>query len=148
MATLSLHESRRLVLPIDMLVEAMLQFDRDTGGILWHGTVLDAAIESEPSPCLTIEIQPRGASAAEQRSFNLPAIAAAFIHYCRHARIPLPRNGKKAFEVVPEGLAFCIHNTITMPRLHSSWQQRSPRTQRMVPPVDAPLQESEAMAAV
>jgi hypothetical protein len=122
MATFSIQETRRLTLPIEAVVEAVLQFDRDSGGTLSHGTIVDATIESDPSPSLALTMQSRKSQSIEHRTFNLAAIAAAIIHYCRQARIPLPRGGKKTLEVVPEGLAFCIQATINMPSWHSTWQ--------------------------
>jgi hypothetical protein len=123
MTTLSIYETRRLVLPIETVVEAVLQFDRDSGGTLFQGTILDATIETEPSPRLLLEVRRRSSQTIEHRMFTLPAIAAAIINQCRQARIPLPRNGKKLLEVVPEGFAFCIQTTINMPRWHDNWAQ-------------------------
>ena len=121
MRTLSIHETRRLTLPIETAVEAVLQFDRDSGGMLWQGTILDASIASEPSPGVCLVVRTRRADAVEQRTYSLPAIAAAIINYCRQARIPLPRGGKKTLEVVPEGFAFCVETTVNMPRWNSGW---------------------------
>jgi hypothetical protein len=121
MRTLSISESRRLTLPIETAVEAVLQFDRDSGGMLWQGTILDASIVSEPSPGLLLVVRSRRADAIENRTYTLPAIAAAIINYCRQARIPLPRGGKKTLEVVPEGFVFCIETTINTPRWNTGW---------------------------
>jgi hypothetical protein len=123
MTTLTINEMRRMVLPIETVVEAVLQFDRDSAGTLWQGTVLDARIESQPVPGLVLSLRLRGSESIE-RTFGLPAIAAAIINYCRQARIPLPRHGKKTLELVPEGFAFCIQTTISMPRLHSGLRDR------------------------
>ena len=128
MTTLSIYETRRLVLPIETVVEAVMQFDRDSGGTLFQGTILDATIETEPSPRLVLAVRRRSTDAIEHRTFTLPAIAAAIINHCRQARIPLPRNGKKLLEVVPEGLAFCIQTTINMPRWHNNWAQPPRKT--------------------
>jgi hypothetical protein len=122
MATFSIQETRRLTLPLEAVVEAVLQFDRDSGGTLSHGTIIDATIESDPSPSLALAMQSRRSQSVEHRTFNLAAIAAAIIHYCRQAKIPLPRGGKKTLEIVPEGLAFCIQTTISMTSWHSTWQ--------------------------
>lgn len=128
MTTLSIYETRRLVLPIETVVEAVLQFDRDSGGTLFQGTILDATIESEPSPSLVLAVRRHSTGTIEHRTFNLPTIAAAIINQCRQTRIPLPRSGKKLLEVVPEGLAFCIQTTINMPRWHNNWAQAPRKT--------------------
>lgn len=135
MKTLSVYESRRLVLPIETAVEAVLLFDRDRGGTLAHGTILDATIETQPTPSLVLVVRSRRTDKVEQRSFNLPAIAAAIINYCRQARIPLPRGGKKSIEIVPEGFAFGIETSVTMPRWHSQWEQ-PPRRPQPAPPAN------------
>lgn len=121
MRTLSIHETRRLTLPIETAVEAVLQLDRDSGGMLWQGTVLDASVTAEPTPGLCLVVRTRKADAIEQRTYTLAAIAAATINYCRLARIPLPRGGKKTLMVVPEGFAFCVETTVNMPRWNSGW---------------------------
>ena len=130
MTTLTIEEVRRMVLPIETVVEAVLQFDRDSAGTLWQGTILDASIESQPVPGLLLTVRLRGSESVE-RTFGLPAIAAAIINYCRQARIPLPRNGKKTLELVPEGIAFCVQTTINMPRLHSGVDARRARTTKL-----------------
>ena len=131
MATFSVQETRRLILPLEAVVEAVLHFDRDSGGKLFHGTIVEATIESTPALTLSLTMQPSKSQELEHRRFNLAAIAAAIIHYCRQSKIPLPRGGQKTLEAVPEGLAFCIHTTSKMTTWHSTWQQ--PRGAPTVP---------------
>jgi len=133
MTTLKINETRRIVLPIETVVEAVLQFDRDRAGTLWRGSVLDASIESQPVPGLLLSVRLSGSENIE-RTFGLPAIAAAIINYCRLAKIPLPRQGKKTIEPVPEGFAFCIETTVNMPRLHSGLRGRRKVTKLAVVP--------------
>lgn len=124
---LSIQESRRLVLPLETAVQAVLQFDSDGGGRLAQDTILEAWIDTEPSPSLVLVVRSRTAQRIENRTFNVPTLAAAIINYCRLAKIPLPRNAKKTLEVVPDGLAFCVETTISLPRWYSGWsgQKRS-----------------------
>lgn len=147
MRTLPVYESRRLVLPIETAVEAVLLFDRDSGGTLTQGTILDVSIETEPSPCLVLVMRSRRTDTVEQRTFTLPAIAAAIINYCREARIPLPRGGKKSIEIVPEGFAFGIETSVHLPRWHSQWQQ-PPRRPQPAPPTSEPAQQPNEAADV
>ena len=127
MGTFTVHESRRLTLPLEAVVEAVLLFDRDSGGTLCYGTILDATIEANPSPSLALTMRSRKSNNVEHRTFNLAAIAAAIIHYCRQAKIPLPRGSQKTLEVVPEGLAFCIQTSTSMYGWNSTWEHpRSP----------------------
>lgn len=123
MANLCIYETRRLLLPIETAVEAVLQFDRDSGGTFYLGTILDARIESEAAPSLVITMRSHCSEAVEQRTFNVPKIAAAIINYCRDARIPLPRGGKKSLELAAEGFVFCIQTSAKMRSWHSNWQQ-------------------------
>jgi hypothetical protein len=124
---LSIQESRRLVLPLETAVQAVLQFDSDSGGHLAHDAILDARIEQDPSPCLVLIVRSRRSESISDHTFNLAALAAAIINYCRLAKIPLPRNAKKTLEIVPEGIAFCVETTINLPRWYSglSGQRRS-----------------------
>ena len=59
-----------------------------------------------------------GSAAAIQKHYTLPAVAAAAIHYCFRARIPLPRQGTKSIEVVAEGFQLTIQHTTEVLRLH------------------------------
>lgn len=138
---------RRLVLPIETVVDALLQFDRDRAGTLSWGVVLDATIESQPTPGLQLVLKSRRSGAVESRFFALPAIAAAIINYCRQSRIPLPRNGDKTLEIVPEGFAFCIRTTLNVPRWHDAFHNRAAST---ITRADAPggsMPQQEAAGA-
>lgn len=128
MAKLPVHELRKLVLPIETAVDAVLELDSEQGGGLAFGTLLAAQVESEPEPGLVIMVRPRGSEATERRKFTLPVLAAAFIRYCWKCRIPLPRHGTKRIEIAPEGFAFTIEGTTEVVRRHSPLPQRGPRT--------------------
>lgn len=120
MAKVSIHEARRLVLPLETVVDAVLQLDRDRAGALSLGTILEALVESEPDPGLLLAVRLQGSEAVERRKFALPMIAAAIINYCWQSRIPLPRQGTKTLAVVPEGFAFTIETTLQVPRRHGA----------------------------
>ncbi len=66
-----------------------------------------------------------GSAAAIQKHYTLPAVAAAAIHYCFRARIPLPRQGTKSIEVVPDGFQLTINTTTEVLRLHGEVPQVS-----------------------
>jgi hypothetical protein len=128
MAKLPVHEVRKLVLPIETAVDAVLELDSEQGGGLAFGTLLGAQIESEPEPGLAIMVRPRGSEATEQRKFTFAVLAAAFIRYCWKCRIPLPRHGTKRIEIAPEGFVFTIEGTTEVVRRHNPLPQRGPRT--------------------
>jgi hypothetical protein len=120
MAKVSIHEVRRLVLPVETVVDAVLQFDRDRSGELVGATLLAAAVEPGAEGGLSLSLRLAGQTAAVERRFALPMIAAAIINYCYQSRIPLPRTGAKKLEILPEGFAFTIESHLQLPRRHDS----------------------------
>jgi hypothetical protein len=120
MAKVPVHEIRKLMLPLETAVDAVLDLDAERGGLLAFGTIVDARIESDPQPGLSISAQRRGAGGTERRTFELPLLAAAFIRYCWKCRIPLPRSGVKRIEAGPEGFVFTIEGTIEVVRRHGA----------------------------
>lgn len=120
MAKVSIHEVRRLVLPVETVVDAVLQFDRDRSGELVRATLVAAAVESGTDGGLSLSLRLAGQTEPVERRFALPMIAAAIINYCYQCRIPLPRTGAKKLEIVPEGFAFTIESTLQLPRRHDS----------------------------
>jgi hypothetical protein len=118
MAKLPIHETRRIVLPIETAVDAVLELDREHGGALARGTITEVYMESDATPGLVLQVLLPGDLDAERRKFTLPAIAAAFINYCWKARIPIPRSGTKRIEIVPEGFAITIECHTEVVRRH------------------------------
>jgi hypothetical protein len=119
MAKLPVHEIRRLVLPLETAVDAALDLDSEQGGLLAFGPIVEAHIDPDPQPGLSVVVQRRGTEGTERRTFELPLLAAAFIRYCWKCRIPLPRSGTKRIEVSPEGFIFTIESTIEVVRRHA-----------------------------
>ena len=77
MAKLLIFETRRLVLPLETVVDALLELDRERGGRLALSSITDAHIEAGENPGLLLEALHADALAPEQRRYSLPAIAAA-----------------------------------------------------------------------
>jgi hypothetical protein len=127
MAKVRVQEIRRLVLPIETVVDAVLELDRSHGGTLAIGKLMEARVETGTASGLTlVVIQGSGsAAAAVQKHYTLPAVAAAVIHYCFRARIPLPRQATKSIEIVPEGFQLTIQCTTEVLRLHGEVPQVS-----------------------
>ncbi len=127
MAKVRVQELRKLLLPIETVVDAVLELDRSHGGTLAIGKLMEARVETGAQPGLTlVVIQGSGGSAAAtQKHYTLPAVAAAVIHYCFRARIPLPRQATKSIEVVPEGFQLTIQTTTEVLRLHGELPQVS-----------------------
>jgi hypothetical protein len=117
-AKLLIYESRRLVLPLETVIDAVLELDRERGGRLSMASISDARIETGEQPCLVFEATHADAVTPERRSYPLAAVAAAVIHYCWKNKIPLPRNSAKSIDIVPEGFALSLQGTVEIPRRH------------------------------
>ena len=118
MAALTTKESRKLVMPLDTVLEALLHFDGKSHGPLSRGEVLQAELVRDASRGDGIDVAVRsvGAHIVDWHHFNFSTIAAAIISYCRSKRIPLPYSGVKSLEVTREGIAFHIENTVNIAR--------------------------------
>ena len=134
-----IYESRRLVLPLETTVDALLELDRERGGRLSLAAITDARIEAGEDPGLILTLAQPDAVSREQRRFSLPAIAAAAIHYCWKNKIPIPRKVTKSIEVVPEGFALLLHGTVEVQRRHGGFSTYAP--------AGAALPEEEAATA-
>ena len=118
MAALTIKESRKLVLPLDTVLEALLHFDGKSHGPLSRGDVLQAEMVRDDVNGDGIEVAVRTGAQhiVDWHRFNFSSIAAAIISYCRSKRIPLPYSGVKSLELTREGVAFHIENTVNIAR--------------------------------
>src|SRR5580698_8895340 len=120
MAKVRIQEIRKLLLPVETVVDAILELDRSHGGALASAKLLEVRVETGAEPGLSLVLMQGSGSAAAvvEKHFTLPAVAAAAIHYCFRARIPLPRQGTKSIEVTPEGYQLTIQTITEVLRLH------------------------------
>ena len=118
MAALTIIESRKLVMPLDTVLEALLHFDGKSHGPLSRGVVLQAELvrDDQQGDGIDIAVRSEAAHIVEWLHFNFSTIAAAIISYCRSKRIPLPYSGVKSLEITREGIAFHIENTVSILR--------------------------------
>lgn len=117
MATLLINESRRIVLPLEAAVDAVLQLDWEHGGWLAEARLKEARVETGPEPGLVLRVQRPEAVEPETRKYSLPAVAAAIVHLCVRARIPLPR-WQKRIAIVPEGFELVLEGTVEISRYY------------------------------
>jgi hypothetical protein len=141
MAKVRIQEVRRLLFSIETVVDAVLELDRSHGGTLAIGKLMEVRVETGSAPGLTLVVmQGSGAAAAAvQKHYTLPAVAAAAIHYCFRARIPLPRHGTKSIEVGPEGFQLTINTTTEVLRLHGDVPEASQVAVGAAPAEDEPI---------
>ena len=116
MSAVTISETRNLVLPLDTVLEALVQFDRRGLGLLLHGEVLQARIMSGSKRGDGIDVALRNPDSRiiEWHRFNFAAIAAAIISFCRAKRIPLPYAGVKSLTLDKEGITFRIENLVSV----------------------------------
>ena len=121
MARVKVNELRTLVVSIDTAVDAVLELDRSHGGKLSTGRLVEACVEEGKHPGLVLSMvweSPNGRTTSEKK-WPLAAVAAALIHYCSLANIPLPRNSRKSIELVPEGFRLTLGTHTELNSLHS-----------------------------
>ena len=120
MAKVRIQEIRKLMLPVETVVDAILELDRSHGGALAGARLAEVRVETGADPGLSLVLTQGSGNAAAtlERHFTLPAVAAAAIHYCFRARIPLPRQGTKSIEITPEGFQLTIQTVTEVLRLH------------------------------
>ena len=118
MVALTIKESRKLVLPVDTVLEALLHFDGKTHGPLSRGQILQAEFVrgAAQGDGIDVAVRSPGGQIVDWHHFNFANIAAAIISFCRSRRIPLPYAGVKSLELTREGVAFHIENTVNLER--------------------------------
>jgi hypothetical protein len=125
MTTLIMHETRRMLIPLELAVDAVLQLDWDNGGWLAEARLTEVRVDTGEQPALVLSVQRDDATRPETRSYTLPAIAAAIIHLCRKSKIPLPRDWEKRIEIVPEGFEFKLEGAVKIPRRYGGLPDKS-----------------------
>jgi len=115
MSAVTIKESRRLLLSLETVLEALVHFDRRSNGPLSRGDVLQAELVTDQVNGDAIEVAVRAPGGdIEWRRFDFGAIAAAIISYCRAKRIPLPLAGVKSIALTKDGISFTIENQVNL----------------------------------
>ena len=132
MVALTIKESRKLVLPLDTVLEALLHFDSRSHGPLSRGEVLQAEFvrDAEHGDGFDVAVRSAPTHIVDWHHFNFSTIAAAIISYCRAKRIPLPYAGVKSLELTRDGVTFHIENTVSLARKPAVREDLSGKTLR------------------
>ena len=132
MVALTIKESRKLVLPVDTVLEALLHFDSKSHGPLSRGEVLQAELvrDAENGDGFDVAVRSSPTHIVDWIHFNFATIAAAIISYCRAKRIPLPYAGVKSLELTRDGVTFHIENTVSIARKPAVREDLSGKTLR------------------
>src|SRR5687767_6539140 len=111
----TIRETRQLVLPLQTVLDAVVQYDRRSHGSLSRGEVVQAEfVESEDQTGMQIAVLMPDESVIEWRHFGIDELAAAIISFCRSKRIPLPYAGAKSLSISKDGASFSIENTVNV----------------------------------
>lgn len=113
---MTIKESRQLVLPLQTVVDAVLQLERRSNGPLAHVEVLQAEfVHGNPrDEGLDVAVRSPDHDFIEWRHFDLDDLARAIIAFFRTQRIPLPFGGSKTLSIGKHGVSFSIENTVNL----------------------------------
>ena len=113
MSAVTIKETRRLLLPLETVLEALVHFDRRSNGVLSQGEVLQVDCVTDKANGDGIEVALRKPGGEiEWKHLGVADISAAIISYCRGKRIPLPYAGAKSISVARDGVTFSIENQV------------------------------------
>ena len=120
MANTLIHESRRLQFPLDTLVDALIELEDKQGHWPPRTTVVGASIAnsegSDAGVILSVH-RPEGGAVVERR-YSLSMIAAAIVNYCLTLRVPIPRKSTKSIQLLADGVALVLENTVMLQSRH------------------------------
>lgn len=121
MSGVTIKETRRLVLPLQTVLDAVVHFDRRNHGSLLQGEALQAEFVRGKArdEGLNVAVRSTNDDSIEWRHLNTDDLSRAIISYCRSRRIPLPFAAEKTLSITEQGAALAIENTMDLSRLNS-----------------------------
>jgi hypothetical protein len=117
MSTVLIHESRRLVFPLDTVVDAVIELEREHQR--WPAQAKLARVKLSRSSGLTLTLAASSKLPEEERRYPLATLAAAVIHYCARMHVPMPRNATKSVKIVGEGFELALDTKLFLQRQHA-----------------------------
>jgi hypothetical protein len=115
-----IHETRRLHFPLDTLVDALIELEDKQGHWLPTATAVGASIDNsgEGDATIVLTVHRREGGEVSERRYSLAVVAAAIVNYCVTMRVPLPRNSTKTIQVLADGVALMLENTVMLQSRH------------------------------
>lgn len=109
-----IYETRRLQFPLDTLVDALIALEVKQGHWPSKATAVGAAIEDlgGGNAVAVLSIHRPESDKVSERRYSSPMIAAAMVNYCVTLRVPIPRNSSKSIQVLADGIALVLENTV------------------------------------
>lgn len=121
MADMLIHETRRLQFPLDTLVDALIELEDKQGHWPPKATVVGASIDQSTTTDndrVILSIHRPESDKVMERRYSLSMIAAAIVNYCVTLRVPMPRNSTKTLQVLSDGVALVLENTVILQSRH------------------------------
>lgn len=120
MANTLIHENRRLQFPLDTLVDALIELEDKQGHWPSKATVVGASIDNsdDDDPCVVLSIHRPDSGEVSERRYSLSMLAAAMVNYCVTMRVPIPRNSTKTIQILADGVALVLENTVILQTRH------------------------------
>ena len=120
MANTLIHENRRLQFPLDTLVDALIELEDKQGHWPSKATVVGASIDNSggDDACVVLSVHRPDSGEVSERRYSLSMLAAAMVNYCVTMRVPIPRNSTKTIQILADGVALMLENTVILQSRH------------------------------
>ena len=120
MANTLIHENRRLQFPLDTLVDALIELEDRQGHWPSKATVVGASIDNSggDDACVVLSVHRPDSGEVSERRYSLSMLAAAMVNYCVTMRVPIPRNSTKTIQILADGVALMLENTVMLQSRH------------------------------
>jgi hypothetical protein len=139
-----IHESRRLQFPLDTLVDALIELEDKQGHWPPRTTVVGASIDNSEGngAGVVLSVHRPDGDAVTERRYSLSMIAAAIVNYCLTLRVPIPRNSTKSIQLLADGVALLLENTVMLQSRHEELSTLAAGSVKPLSP--APAEKPEA----
>jgi hypothetical protein len=143
-----IHESRRLQFPLDTLVDALIELENKQGHWPPKATVVGASIDNSGEADANVILSIHRAEGGEviERRYSLSKLAAAMVNYCLAMRVPIPRNSTKSIQLLRDGVALVLENTVMLQSRHEELSTLPAGSVQTASPAPDPEPSPEASA--